>query len=363
MLFDLRSKERLEELYGRNDEINKSLELLKSGSWITVLGPRMIGKTSLIKVALSELEKSKGRKKYEGIYVSLFGIKSLSQLLEALTNALNSKRGLVGRVRRVLGNVSGFHLGPDGITLETRAKPMNTLSELFAALGRSPENSQYLIAMDEVQELAPVSGHLLKLLGNVFNTHRNITMIFSGSTIGIIKVLLEPESTSPLYGRPPAKIMLRPFMPEQSSNFLSAGFKECNAALAQDRTAEVVGKLDGIAGWLTLFGNNYGIRKLSYSEAIRETIKEGKKIVLGELNHFLEGRQRETYLAVLKTLKVAGTPGYTWSQIKSGTETLSRRAINNQTLANTIEALSSVEIIEQVGDSYGIVDPLLREAL
>jgi AAA+ ATPase superfamily predicted ATPase len=363
MLFDLRSKERLEELFGRDEEVDKCLELLTLGNWVTVLGPRMVGKTSLIKVILSELERHRRKKKYEGIYASLFGVKSLPQLLEALTHALNSKRGLVARVRRLLDNVSGFHVGPDGITVETKAKPMNTLSELLAALGRSPKDSHYVIALDEVQELAPVSGHLLKLLGNVFNTYRNITMIFSGSTVGIIKTLLEPESTSPLYGRPPAKIMLRPFGPEESSNFLSAGFKECKATLSQERIAEIVGKLDGITGWLTLFGNNYGVRKMGYSEAVGQTIKDGKKIVRSELDHFVEGRQKETYLAVLRTLKTAGNFGYSWSQLKSGAEILSRRPINNQTLANTIEALKSVQIFELVGEGYRIVDPLMREAI
>ena len=92
-----------------------------------------------------------------------------------------------------------LHLGPDGVTLETSAKPMNTLSDLFAALGRSSPSNNYVIAFDEVQELAPVSGQLLKLLGNVFNTYKNIVFVFSGSSVGLIKILLEPESTSRLF--------------------------------------------------------------------------------------------------------------------------------------------------------------------
>lgn len=364
MLFDLRSKDSKEELYGRDDEIEEFTSLLRSGNWVAVLGTRMIGKTSLIKVALSEIEKkSKGKKRYEGIYVSLYGVNSLSQLLVALTNALNSKHGLVRRIKGFLENIASFHLGPDGVTLETSSKPMNTLSDIFAALGKSSPSSNYVIALDEVQELAPVSGQLLKLLGNVFNTYRNIVFVFSGSSVGLIKILLEPESTSPLYGRPPAKIILRPFMPEVSRNFLHAGFKECNVTLGADMIQEVVDKLDGIVGWHTLFGNNYALRKLKYPQAIKGTVDEGKRIVLGELDHFLEGRQKDTYMAILKTIKSAGVTGSSWSQIKSGAEVRLARSINNQTLANVIDAFRSAGILEQLQENYVIVDPLLKEAL
>ena len=356
-------KDSKKELYGRDDEIKEFTGLLRSGNWVAVLGTRMIGKTSLIKVALSEIESSGGKKRYEGIYVSLYGVNRLSQLLVALTNALNSKHGLVRRIRSFLENIASFHLGPDGVTLETSAKPMNTLSDLFAALGRSSPSNNYVIAFDEVQELAPVSGQLLKLLGNVFNTYKNIVFVFSGSSVGLIKILLEPESTSPLYGRPPAKIILRPFTPEVSKNFLHAGFKECNVTLGEERIQEVVDELDGIVGWQTLFGNNYALRKLKYSEAIKMTVDEGKRILLGELDHFLEGRQKDTYMAILKTLRSAGTNESSWSQIKSGAQVQLARSLNNQTLVNAIDAFMSAGILTQVQENYVIVDPMLKEAL
>ena len=41
MLFDLRAKERSEELYGRGKEVYELARLITSGSWVAVLGPRM----------------------------------------------------------------------------------------------------------------------------------------------------------------------------------------------------------------------------------------------------------------------------------------------------------------------------------
>ena len=51
LLFDLRPKERPEELFGRDSELEEVLRLVKLGSWIVVLGPRIVGKSSLLKVS------------------------------------------------------------------------------------------------------------------------------------------------------------------------------------------------------------------------------------------------------------------------------------------------------------------------
>jgi ABC-type phosphate/phosphonate transport system ATPase subunit len=53
MLFDLKPKDEPGELFGREAELDRMAELLKAGNWVVVLGPRMVGKTSLIKAANS----------------------------------------------------------------------------------------------------------------------------------------------------------------------------------------------------------------------------------------------------------------------------------------------------------------------
>ena len=49
---------------------------------------------------------------------------------------------------------------------------MTTLWDLLDAIGRQKED--YVIELDEVQELVAISGRLLKVLANLFNTHPNI---------------------------------------------------------------------------------------------------------------------------------------------------------------------------------------------
>ena len=57
MLFDLHPKEQPNSMYGKDDDLAKITGHLSQRRWITILGPRMVGKTSLAKAAGSNLEK------------------------------------------------------------------------------------------------------------------------------------------------------------------------------------------------------------------------------------------------------------------------------------------------------------------
>lgn len=60
-----------------------------------------------------------------------------------------------------------------------------------------------------------------------------------------------------------------------------------------DKEDEVVKKLDGVVGWLTLFGNFYAVRKMSFETSMSSTIEEGKKIMIDEFKQFLEDKSNK----------------------------------------------------------------------
>jgi len=93
---------------------------------------------------------------------------------------------------------------------------------------------------------------------------------------------------------------------------------------------ETVERLDGIPGWLTLYGNNITVRRLPHQEALEETISEGIKIVEDELNHFLDGRDRTAYLAALK----AAAPVH-WNEIRGAIEIRKGSPVNDATVSLT----------------------------
>ena len=91
MLFDLHPKETKDELFGRDEEIEYSINQLTSGNWLVIGGQREIGKTSLMKVVINELK----RKGFKGVYLNLRGVRSLNSLLSLLISEINSSRILL----------------------------------------------------------------------------------------------------------------------------------------------------------------------------------------------------------------------------------------------------------------------------
>lgn len=84
-LFDLSPKNSSDVLFAREKELDETVRLIKAKRWVALLRPRMVGKTSLIKVANNKLDRT-------GIYMNLWGIKSTYGVLTSLINTINSQK-------------------------------------------------------------------------------------------------------------------------------------------------------------------------------------------------------------------------------------------------------------------------------
>jgi AAA+ ATPase superfamily predicted ATPase len=295
-----------------------------------------------MQVAINELKK----KGINGIYLSLRGVKTLRSLFSLLVMEINKSK--LFSLERV-----NFTIGPLGIEVSKgKANVKKGLLELLLSI-----NQDFVIGLDEVQELSAVSKPLLDVLGNVFMSNSKVRFIFSGSYVGLVKALLNPKEGSPLLGRPPVEVKLKAFDRKSSVEFLKAGMREANVYFEESKAEEVVNRLDGVVGWLTLFGNNYAIRKLGFEESLKRAVEEGKKIMLEELNHFLEGRNRELYLAALSSIKIAKR----WKDIKFAVSVKLKRDIDDKELSSVLEALVNYNFVEKIEGEYVITDPIIRE--
>lgn len=352
-LFDIAPKESPKELYDRERELGELIRLVKARRWVAILAPRMVGKTSLIKASNVELEKVG----FKTVYVNLWGTQRTQGLLNALALGLNSAKPLLKRIGDVIGRIESVSVGPGGVSISAPRKPMSTVRDLLAAIGRKGGNC--VIELDEIQELTAISGHLLKLLANIHDTYRNIVFVFTGSMFGLMKTLLEPESSSPLYGRSPAKVFLQPFNNEYAIDFLKKGFKEYGLKSEKKLLDEVVGRLGGVPGWLTLYGNRVAVQRLNHKKALEETELECLKIVRYELEHYLEGRDREGHLAALK----AAATGARWSEVRGAVQARKGPGVNDATIKNILEALRAAMFIDETDGVYRVADPMLRTLL
>ncbi|MGB9895503.1 MAG: AAA family ATPase [Thermoproteota archaeon] len=302
------------------------------------------------------MQKTTRKRRYKTIYVNLWGIKSLNGLLKVLIESLNNSKSLFNSVKDLLGAIEEVSLTPSGFSLRFSRRPTSTLFSIFSVFGRL--NDKIVVELDEIEELSSASPQLLKFLANTFNTYRNIIFIFSGSMFGLMRMLLEPSSTSPLYGRSPTKLFLKPFSKETSIEFLKIGFEEYNVNVSESDILEAVEELDGIIGWLTLYGNSVAVKKLSHKDALKNVFDEGSKIVLEELEHFLINRDRKRYIIALSAMASKAS----WSEIKHALE-VKVGSVNDATLKNIIDALLSAMIIKKENEKYFVVDPVLRKLL
>jgi AAA+ ATPase superfamily predicted ATPase len=101
------------------------------------------------------------------------------------------------------------------------------------------------------------------------------------------------------------------------------------------------------------------VRKLPHKKALEETLSEGTKIVKDELEHFLEGRDRQAYLAALKA---AATPAR-WTEIKGAVEIAKASTVNDATVYRILENLKAAMIMQEKENVYRVDDPMLRTLL
>jgi uncharacterized protein len=346
-LFDLAPKESPGTLFGRDREVRELTRLVQARRWVVVLGPRMVGKTSLVKAVRTKLRRP-------GAYVNLWGVRTVQGLVEGLISGINESASLRARLVRVARRIDGITAGPSGLALSAPRHPLKTAWELLDLLGT--ERRDCLVVLDEVQELSSNAGALLKLLGNVFNSRPNISFVFTGSLVGLSRTLLEPTAASPLYGRAPVSMALTAFPRPTAEAFLQRGVNESKLKLSQkDLDAALDGPLDGTPGWLTLFGNHLAVQRLSPTRALSETIREGKKVAESEVGHFLTNREPDIYWPAFKAMAT----GASWSVIREYMGHASGTAVNDATVLRIIRSLQSSYLAHQVDGAYRLVDPMV----
>lgn len=347
-LFDLAPKETPNALFGRERELQELTRLVEARRWVAVLGPRMMGKTSLVRAAQRRLHRP-------GAYVNLWGVRSLQGVLEGLVRGFTQSRSLLSRLRTGLRRIDGLSVGPAGVSVSTVARPAAALWDVLDLVGS--ERKDCLIVLDEVQELGPNSGALLRLLGNVFNSHPNVGFVFTGSMFGVMRNLLHPASTSPLYGRSPVPVELGPFDRTTAEAFLRKGCREAGISLTPEEVLTAVdGPLDGTPGWLTLLGNHLTVRRLDFGQAFRATVEEGKQVAKDEVGHFLLARDPRLYWPALKVI----AQGAGWAEVRDAIGGRQAAHINHATVQRILGALVADQLVVKEGSVYRLRDPMVR---
>ncbi|WP_229709776.1 AAA family ATPase [Vulcanisaeta souniana] len=151
------------------------------------------------------------------------------------------------------------------------------------------------------------------LLAYIYDNLDNIVSMLTNSQVGMVYDTLRlNDPKSPLYGRAIMEIKLRRLMDEEYMDFLRSGFRQYGIYVEDYVLRTAVNRLDGIIGWLTLFGWNYvhGNKDLN---SIIDTAARDRKLRVILMKSRAEGR----YRVMLRT--IAEGPRR-WSEIKRAVE-------------------------------------------
>ena len=140
--------------------------------------------------------------------------------------------------------------------------------------------------------------------------------------------------------------------------FLTKGFNQVGIALRRDVMEYAIENLDGVVGWLTLFGARCRDHNGMSKEVVDDVVVEGGKLARAEALKIVQYSSR--YAVVLNYL--AKTKKATWSQIKSILEAHENRSLPNPTVTDILNKLVKTGLVGKDGD-YSMPDRLLERGI
>ncbi len=353
MYFDPSPKESRKDFFDREKEV-KQLKSLNSRI-ILVLGLRRTGKSSLVKIALNELN-------LPYIYIDLRKFEEIPNLTyrdlvgetEKEVNHLKSRYpGLIDFIKGikgvgVMGNEMKFSWGKDRLSF----------SDLLLSLDKWAEDKVILV-IDEAQELMKLRGiNLLPTFAYSYDNLSKVRIVLTGSEMGLLyRYLKTKEPSSPLFGRAMSEVQLKPFMKDEAIRFLKKGFEE--QRLAFNEYERVYKEIGGIPGWLTYFGFTYTENR-DLEMALKKTIEHAKRLVIMEFENFLVDKQiaRRRYYTVMRAVARCSR----WSEVKRSLEAEEGIRISDSEVYNYLTHLLDSSWIVKEGDVYCPTDPLIGVA-
>lgn len=345
MLFDLRPKERREDIFDREKEFKDLEKSVEKYPLTLLLGIRRVGKSSILRAYLNE---------NPGILIDCRELYAESGHItkDDLIREIQSKRRPLQRTLakfKVKLNLRFLEIEPDDASLREVFRGLNEVGE---------KTGRLIIAFDEAQYLRFYGSRggkeLLALFAHAYDSLPNLRIILTGSEVGLLHDFLGIDDyESPLYGRVGGEIYVRPFDEKTSKEFLRTGFREAGLDVDDDTINRAVSIIDGIPGWLVLFGVKY-LETRDFEKAMEATLNVAKGLLFGELEE-LERRSRR-YTEILRAIAL----GYNrWSLIRDYLAVKGMRTPEPR-LYELLKNLKKMGWIEEENGEYRLADPVIK---
>ena len=152
---------------------------------------------------------------------------------------------------------------------------------------------------------------------------------------------------------------MKNFSTNMAKEFLVSGFKQIKLEPTSEVFGYAIKRLDGVPGWLTLFGVRCRDRNAYPRELVDEVASEAGKLAREEILKIVALSRR--YGVVLNFIAKVGEAS--WSQIKSVIETKVARSVTNHAVSTLIRNLVNMSIMLETDGKFAISDELLIEGI
>ncbi len=347
-----------DDVIDRDEETQRLLAAAVGGHFVRLYAPRKYGKTSLLRRVLRDAERQEGM---IPILVDLYGVLSVADVAIRFERAY--ARQLKGKTRARIeeflqGTGLGLSLGAFGISarlqLSPRSDPLPALHALLDLPLRLEESGGFraLIVLDEFQDITKVKEMDAVLRSHIQFQGEVASFVFAGSEPGLMRELFENKER-PLYGQA-VPMRLGRLADADIATYVVQRFSESGRSVG-----EAVNPLTDAA-------QGHPQRAMLLAHRLWEEVEpdgtatladwtRAYAIALTELQPEFDAHWRRLSTSAQKTLRalVAGDGSPFQRRV------LERFDLPKSTASAALKALTANATVEQQGDLYVVIDPLL----
>ncbi|MBF0367552.1 MAG: ATP-binding protein [Oligoflexia bacterium] len=350
-----------------------------------IYGPRNFGKTSLVKNILAPKWESENRDNRIILYADFYSVESLEnisiELTKGFNKAISAKKNLFDKGMnwvKSLKNIrpvwqpstTGDGIGDFSIRTEHNNEIVDfeilfeNINNLSCNKKNKKKGLEFLIILDEFQEIAKIKRAEAKLRNALQNLASNIPVIILGSKQHLLSQVFDrPKAPFYSWGY---TIELHPIDYEQYNNYLNERFTQINQSIDLETSTYLQNKLNRIPEAINRFCDFIArdslianISKEIVDLKIQEFIDKSRSLYENNYTQFNKN-PRKVLLALAKARVVSAVTGQKFlkevpSVSKTGVSDIVKTLLDDSVISRDIS--SDGEFL------YRISDPFLREFL
>lgn len=349
----------------RKQETAKITDGLHNGRNITLIAPRRMGKTGLIRHTFQNINNQDS--KIITLYMDIFSTQSLGDFVKLFANTVlgkldsNPKKAL-NRITRFIRSCRPIFTideltGIPKVTIDVvPSEEENTLKEIFDYLSSSEKRCY--IAIDEFQQISeyPEQG-VEALLRSYTQFVTNVNFIFAGSKKHIMQEMFT-SSKRPFY-QSSQIITIDAIEKEEYANFAIKHFSENNITLPKKIFDSIYDKYDGHTWYIQVMLNRlYGFHRDVNEELVNYAISE----IISDYSYSYADLMKAYPSSNIRLLKAIAKEGCV-KEILSGNFITKYRLRAASSVSTSLKKLTENELVYKTNKGYIIYDRIMDEWL